>query len=99
MKMYTYTAQNLTADANIAKDVLASALFNAGVIDERQCKTIKEEFAMIVAERNFFGKSMGKLLGWTDDTALYFRAVQFNNIDYNKKEENEDVHQPTEGDQ
>lgn len=98
MKMYTYTAADLTKDSNVSKNELAYTLYQAGVINEKQYKIITEDFAMIVAEKNFFGKALSKLLGWTDENLLYFKCVQINNIKYNNKEK-EDVHQPEDGDQ
>ena len=95
--MYTYTTQSLTKDMNMGKDTLISTLLEAGVIDSDQFKTIQEDFAIIIAEKGFFGKTVAKILGWTDDNALYFKCVQIQNFNKNKKE-NEDVHQPTEGD-
>lgn len=99
MKMYTFTAKELTQDSNIIKDVLAHTLLTSGVINEDQYKIITEELAMIVAEKGFFGKTISKALNWTDENALYYKCVQVNNIKYNNKENTEDVHKPENGDQ
>ena len=96
MHMYTYSAANLTGDMNIGKDTLAETLFSSGVINKEQYRVIKEDFAVIVAEKNFFGKALGKVLGWDNKDALYFKCVQINNIKYKNKEN--DLHQSTNGD-
>lgn len=99
MKIYSYTAADLTKDMNIGKDVLANTLYDAGVINEAQQKIIREDFALIVAEKNFFGRAIGALLNWTDPDALYFKGIQIRNFNKNNKGNEEDVHQPTKGDQ
>ena len=96
MNIYSFTAGELTRDANTSKDVLAHTLLTSGVINQDQYKTITEDLAMVVAEKGFFGKTLDKVLNWTDGEALYFRCVQVNNIKYKNKEN--DVHQPTNGD-
>jgi len=96
MNIYSFTAGELTRDANTSKDVLAHTLLTSGIINQDQYKTITEDLAIIVAEKGFFGKTISKALGWDNKDALYYRCVQVNNIKYKNKEN--DVHQPTNGD-
>ena len=96
MNIYSFTAGELTRDANTSKDVLAHTLLTSGIINQDQYETITEDLAIIVAEKGFFGKTLDKILNWNNDDALYFRCVQVNNIKYKNKEN--DVHQSTNGD-
>ena len=97
MNMYTFTSNELTRDANLCKDALAYTLLTSGVINQDQYETITEDLAMVVVEKGFFGKTIDKVLNWTNDESLYYKCVQVNNIKY-KNKENKDVHQSTNGD-
>ena len=90
MKLYQYTTDGLSKELNTGKDVLAHTLLETDVIDEAQFKIITEDFAILLVEKGFFGKTIAKVLNWTDSEVLYFKAVRVNN--FNNKDK-EDVHQ------
>jgi len=97
MKLYSTSIEEMTTNANLAILALAHTLRSSGAISSEQFTTMTEDFAVLVIERNFFGKHIAKALGWDDKEQLYFKAVQINNIKYNNKE-NTDVHQSEDGD-
>ena len=97
MKMYTVTLEEMTKNANLAILALAKTLLDADVISDKQFTTITEDFAVLCADKNFFGRHLAKVMGWEDKESIYYKAIQINNIKYNKKENNDD-HQTENGD-
>lgn len=97
MKVFSYTENEFTENMNIGKDVLARGLYQAGIINNDQRRAIEEDFAIILASSNLFGKAVKKALGW-DDNETYFKVIQLNNFNNNNNKEKEDVHQPEDSD-
>jgi hypothetical protein len=97
MKIYSLTLEDMTRSANNAVMATANTMLSSGVIDEETYKIMTEDFAIVVGERNFFGKCVAKALGRDeDDKGIFYNCVQVNNINYNK--DKKDVHQPEDSD-
>lgn len=96
MKIYSYTENEFTENLNIGKDVLAHDLFKAGVINEEQCRTIQEDYAIMLAPSSLFGTKIKKAMGWDDDKS-YFKTIKLN-FDNKNNKETEDVHQSEDSD-
>jgi hypothetical protein len=99
MKLYSLTQEDMTRHANLASNVMAETMLEAGVIDKETHRIITEDFAVIANERNFFGKCIAKALGRKEDDSgsVFYNCVQVQNIKYNKKDKI-DVHQPEDSD-
>jgi len=98
MKVYSLTTEELTRSANKAVLSMAQKLYSSGAIDEETYRIMTEDFAIVVAEKDFFGKVVAKALGRDakHDDMVYYTCVQVNNINYNK--DKKDVHQPEDSD-
>lgn len=97
MKVYSLTLEDMTRAANNSALTMANTMLNAGVIDEETHRIMTEDFAIVVGERNFFGKCVAKALGRADDDpGVFYNCVQIKNIKYNK--DNNNVHQPQDSD-
>lgn len=97
MKVYSLTLEDMTRSANNATAAMANTLLSSGVIDEETYRIMTEDFAVVVGERNFFGKCVAKALGRDeDDEGVFYNCVQLQNINYNK--DKKDVHQPEDSD-
>ncbi len=95
MKMYTLTSETYSEALNDAKNVLADGLFSDGVIDNETYRSIKEDYAIILAPSSMFGNAARKALGW-DEEKDYYKVVKLklNNNNKDKK----DVHQSEDSD-
>jgi len=91
MKMYTLTSETYSEALNDAKNVLADGLFEDGVVDNETYRTIKEDYAIILAPSSIFGGAARKALGW-DEEKDYYKVVKLrlNNKDNNNDNKSED---------
>jgi hypothetical protein len=99
LKTVTFTLDDLSANLNIGKDLLALELYNAGLLSEEQARAIREDYAILAIEKGLLGRALDKLLFNKEDKddTIKLQLVQVNNIKYNNKE-NEDVNQSEDGD-
>ena len=74
MMAYTYTSNDLSGLLNDAIDVYIGKLTTAGIITEEK-KAELQNYRMVVADRNFFGRLWFKLTS-KEDQEIYYELVK-----------------------
>lgn len=77
---FTYfhtTNEDLESNMNVAKEVLLNVLEQEKLLVEgTTAKDIGEKYAIVLHKKGRFGAWIDKVLGITDEKAMYFRVVK-----------------------
>lgn len=75
MKAYTMSARTLTENGNQIKEVFLERMVSEGQITSEQ-KDKMNDYCIIIAEKNFFGKLWDKVYWKGDDDSMAITVVK-----------------------
>lgn len=76
MTIYQQSLEDLNASANGVKASILAAMEREGYVTPKNAKKFGENYAVIVYEKGFLGKTFSKLLGEDSYTAPIIRVVK-----------------------
>lgn len=90
-RVYTFDQNDLTEFANQVKECLAAAMYDDGILESKEVLNL--QFAVVVTERNWLGKTISKAMGHSDkDNSIItiLKTIPNKVVDSDHKESGED---------
>lgn len=88
---WLYGPEEMTRLANQSRELIATNLYNEGLIDAETARKITEDYSLLIVEKGYLGRAIDKILGIKDEPV--FQMVKLVRAPQQKQEQKNDNNQ------